>query len=77
MGQSPVINRFLAAVLLGAAISKAFFPPVASPSGVFSSSAVLASVIALEVIAAAWFLWLSPIYPRITRLGGTILFGTL
>jgi hypothetical protein len=71
-----VVNRFLATVLLGAAASKAFFSPVASQSGVFSSSAVLASVVALEVVAAAWLLCLAGTYPRITRVGGTILFGT-
>jgi hypothetical protein len=74
-GMQHAAGALLATVLLTAAAGKVFFLPVESRLGVFSYPGVLASVVLLEVSAAAWLFFLAVRRPRVTRFGGTALFG--
>jgi hypothetical protein len=69
--------RSLAVALTAAAVAKALFPVVPSlqETSWLASPAVHSAIIMLELLAAAWFWLAADRFPRLTRWGGTALFG--
>jgi hypothetical protein len=69
--------RSLAVALTAAAVAKALFPVVPSlgETSLLASPAVHSAIVMLELLAAAWFWLAADRFPRLTRWGGTALFG--
>jgi hypothetical protein len=69
--------RSLAVALTAAAVAKALFPVVPSlgETNWLASPLVHAAIVMLELLAAAWFWLAADRFPRLTRWGGTALFG--
>jgi hypothetical protein len=69
--------RSLAVALTAAAVAKAIFPVVPSleETSWLASPLVHSAIVMLELLAAAWFWLAADRLPRLTRWGGTALFG--